>query len=56
MKEKVSSQMELVSSQKPPKAIKSEELFGGCREVVIQHKDVRYRLMITKAGKLILNK
>ena len=36
--------------------IKSEELFSGSSEVVIQHRLDFYRLMITKAGKLILNK
>jgi len=34
----------------------SEELFSGKSEVVIKHKNNFYRLMITKAGKLILNK
>ena len=34
----------------------SEELFKGEKEVIIQHSRDRYRLSITKAGKLILNK
>ena len=34
----------------------SEELFAGGREVLIRHKKDSYRLMITKSGKLILNK
>jgi hemin uptake protein HemP len=38
------------------KIVRSEELFQGSREVIILHSDDRYRLMITKAGKLILNK
>lgn len=38
------------------KVWRSEELFSGRREVVIEHDGARYRLLITKAGKLILNK
>lgn len=34
----------------------SQELFNGTREVLIEHDSTYYRLMITKAGKLILNK
>ena len=34
----------------------SEEIFSGKSEVVIKHKNDFYRLMITRAGKLILNK
>ncbi len=36
--------------------LKSEEIFCGASEVMIAHKKDIYRLMITKAGKLILNK
>ena len=36
--------------------IRSEDLFQGQREVVIIHGNSEYRLMITKSGKLILNK
>ena len=36
--------------------ISSEQLFQGSREVIIEHSQEQYRLMITKAGKLILNK
>lgn len=35
---------------------RSEELFTGEREILIQHNSEYYRLMITKTGKLILNK
>lgn len=35
---------------------RSEELFRGAREIIIEHVNTQYRLMITKAGKLILNK
>lgn len=38
------------------RTINSEELFRGEREVIIQHCNDYYRLLITKAGKLILNK
>ncbi|MDP3921221.1 MAG: hemin uptake protein HemP [Candidatus Omnitrophota bacterium] len=37
-------------------ALCSEDLFRGKREVIIRHSDKQYRLQITKAGKLILNK
>lgn len=37
-------------------SVKSEDLFQGSREVVIEHAREKYRLIITKAGKLILNK
>jgi hemin uptake protein HemP len=41
----------------PPRlALRSEELFRGAREVLILHRDVEYRLRITRAGKLILTK
>lgn len=38
------------------RVIHSEQLFKNEREVVILHGDAQYRLQITKAGKLILNK
>ena len=34
----------------------SADLFRGSREIVIEHCGQRYRLQITRAGKLILNK
>lgn len=34
----------------------SNDLFGDEREIYIRHSDRHYRLQITKAGKLILNK
>ncbi len=43
----------------PPKSIKilsSENLFEGKKEIVITHNNHFYRLLITKSGKLILNK
>ncbi len=41
---------------KDKKVIKSETLFEGRKEVTVLHGDQEYRLMITRAGKLILNK
>ena len=38
------------------RVIKSEELFQGMREILIEHINEQYRLLITKSGKLILNK
>jgi len=35
---------------------RSEELFQGTKEIVIEHSKEQYRLLITKSGKLILNK
>ncbi len=40
----------------PMKMVNSDELFEGRREVTIKHQEQYYRLTITKAGKLILNK
>ena len=50
-------QMKDEKPQMPDKKIvRSEDLFGNDREIIIEHRDSRYRLQITKAGKLILNK
>jgi hemin uptake protein HemP len=38
------------------RAVSSDDLFRGDREVVIVHRDEEYRLRITRAGKLILTK
>ncbi|HEY1190346.1 MAG TPA: hemin uptake protein HemP [Gemmata sp.] len=38
------------------RTIKAEELFAGEREVWIELDGVRYRLRITRRGKLILQK
>jgi hemin uptake protein HemP len=38
------------------RTIKAEELFAGQREVCIELDGVRYRLRITRRGKLILQK
>lgn len=39
-----------------PKVIRAEELFGPMREIWIELDGVRYRLRITRRGKLILQK
>ncbi len=41
---------------KPELVIRTEELFGDRREVWIEHNGERYRLRITRRGKLILQK
>ncbi|MEO8418860.1 MAG: hemin uptake protein HemP [Methylophilaceae bacterium] len=36
--------------------LNSKELFGGAREVIIEHARDEYRLRLTSQGKLILTK
>ncbi len=38
------------------KVTKSEQLFDGARELVIQHGQEKYHLRLTNQGKLILTK
>jgi hemin uptake protein HemP len=38
------------------KVVSSKELFGNEKLIHIEHEGTRYRLMITRQGKLILNK
>lgn len=40
----------------PERVVRAEELFGEHREVWIELDGVRYRLRITRRGKLILQK
>jgi hemin uptake protein HemP len=40
----------------PRRAVASDDLFQGLRELVILHRNDEYRLRITRAGKLILTK
>ena len=40
----------------PPRVLNADELFAGKREVWIELDGVRYRLRITRRGKLILQK
>lgn len=42
-------------AEKPP-VIRSQDLLQGGRETIIRHGDDDYRLRLTRAGKLILNK
>lgn len=39
-----------------PREIDSQDLMQGAREIAIRHGDDRYRLTLTRAGKLILHK
>jgi hemin uptake protein HemP len=43
-------------SPEPPRVLNAEEIFAGRREVWIELDGVRYRLRITRRGKLILQK
>ena len=38
------------------KVLRSEELFGAAREIMIRHNGQEYRLQVTRNGKLILIK
>jgi hemin uptake protein HemP len=40
----------------PVRVFTSAELFAGATEIAIEHQGARYRLKITRQGKLILNK
>jgi hemin uptake protein HemP len=44
------------SAASAPVAVKSEALFVGASEVLIDHRGVMYRLRLTSLGKLILTK
>ncbi len=44
------------SSQEIPKELQAAELFGEAREIWIVLDGVRYRLRITRRGKMILQK
>ncbi len=39
-----------------PRVVSAQELFGGEREICIEHEGERYVLRITRRGKLILQK
>jgi len=41
--------------EKPPR-FRSRELFGNSRRVVIDHEGKEYFLLLTRQGKLILNR
>ena len=40
----------------PLPVLRSEHLFGGAQEVLIEHRGSVYRLKLTSLGKLILTK
>ena len=44
------------SPDEPQKVVLAEELFGTLREIWIELDGVRYRLRITRRGKLLLQK
>jgi hemin uptake protein HemP len=39
-----------------PLVVSSDKLLGGRRQLIIQHGDERYRLLVTRSNKLILTK
>jgi hemin uptake protein HemP len=59
MSDEVETQSQLPDREReelPEKVVRAEELFGERREVWIELDGVRYRLRITRRGKLILQK
>jgi hemin uptake protein HemP len=44
------------SQQRPPRVLRSEELFAGRRVIVIEHAGEQYRLLTTRNNRLILQK
>jgi hemin uptake protein HemP len=54
--ENVNEERDDVSGEAAPRVLQAEELFAGKREVWIELDGVRYRLRITRRGKLILQK
>ena len=40
----------------PPRRIESTDLFQGSSRIIIAHDGVEYTLLVTRNGKLILNK
>jgi len=44
------------AQEEAPRVLRAEEIFAGQREVWIELDGVRYRLRITRRGKLILQK
>ncbi len=56
MSEREPDEHEEIPSEEPRKVLRAEELFGESREIWIELEGVRYRLRITRRGKLILQK
>ena len=44
------------SDKAEPLVVSSETLLAGRRQLIIQHGDERYRLLLTRSHKLILTK
>ncbi len=44
------------AKKKEPKLIRTKDLFGNDSMVLIEHEGTVYRLLITRQGKLVLNK
>jgi len=56
MSENEPDERDELPGDEPGKVIRGEELFGERREVWIDLDGIRYRLRITRRGKLILQK
>ena len=56
MKDETFKSKELQEKFQEDPVLLSDELFSGKRKLWIEHGEERYCLMITKTGKLILNK
>jgi hemin uptake protein HemP len=52
----VGSSLEASPAGSGPRVISSADLLDGSREIIIRHVGEDYRLRLTRAGKLILNK
>lgn len=40
----------------PQRRFRTEELFAGTKEIIIEHQEADYRLRLTSKGKLILTR
>ncbi len=56
MSEETNRERPVAAPRPPAAAVRSEDLFGGTRELIIRHGREEYRLRITRANKLILTK
>ncbi|WP_201401707.1 hemin uptake protein HemP [Kaistia sp. 32K] len=52
----VGSSQDIAPAGSGPRVVSSADLLEGAREVIIRHVGEDYRLRLTRAGKLILNK
>jgi hemin uptake protein HemP len=44
------------AAPREPRRVRSADLLGGGRTLLIEHEDKVYRLALTKSGKLILTR